>query len=54
MVREQRQYLVDRLANGGSLRGHAGTAEETARQVGVIYGIDLFLGFEVTDEEESE
>ena len=49
IFKEQRQVLVDSLVNGGTLRSHAGTAEETAKLIGIIYGLDLFLEFEVTD-----
>jgi hypothetical protein len=51
-IREARQQYVDGLANGGTLRGGDGTAEETAKMVGVIYGIDLLLDVRPPDEEE--
>lgn len=31
--------------------GNSSTAEATAKQVGISYGIDLFLAMEVEDEE---
>lgn len=46
--------LADSLANGATLRGHVGTGEETAKQVGIIYGMDLFIEFEVIPEEKRE
>jgi len=47
LFREQRLLLANSLANGATLRGHVGTGEETAKQVGIIYGMDLFIEFEV-------
>lgn len=38
-----KQEWVTRLVQGGTLCGNGPTQEETARAVGVIYGIDLIL-----------
>lgn len=55
IIQEQRQILADSLVNGVTLKGEAGaTTEETAKQVGILYGIDLFLEFEVIDEKEEK
>ena len=43
-----------KLENGGTLTGGKGTAEETAKVVGVLYGIDLFLKLEVEEEDDEE
>jgi hypothetical protein len=48
---EQKEALVNSLINGVTLKGNNGTAEETAKQIGMIYGLDLFLMMEVEDEE---
>jgi len=45
----QREVFSDALLNGATLCGHR-TAEETAKAVGIIYGVDLLLQMEVDDE----
>lgn len=51
-MREIRKGLAFSLVNGATLKGGPGTAEETAKVVGILYGIDLFL--ELTFDEEDE
>jgi len=44
VLRSVRAGLVDGLCNGSTLCGDCGkTGEETAKIVGMLYGIDLFL-----------
>jgi hypothetical protein len=54
ILREQRQILADSVARGDTLKGHVGTGEATARQVGIIYGVDLVLDFEVFEPPKEE
>lgn len=46
-----RDNLSESLINGDTLLRSQGTAEETARIVGIIYGADLFLKAKYEDDE---
>lgn len=53
-LKEIRDTLSRELENGATLREGPGTAESTAKQVGILYGMDLFLvKAEFEEEEES-
>lgn len=41
--------FVSDLVNGSTLRGGEQTIEETAKQIGIIYGLDLLLQMTVKD-----
>ena len=46
-LRIERQICADSVCSGGTLRGECGaTAESTARKVGMIQGLDMFLNYE--------
>jgi len=42
-LREARSLISKGLENGNTLQGGHGTIEETAKAVGILYGIDLIL-----------
>jgi len=47
---DQRDDFSSGLINGTTLYGGQGTAEATAKVIGIIYGVDLLLDMEVEDE----
>ncbi len=50
-LRAEKAVLIEALCSGQTLTGDAGTtAEETAKVVGMIKGIDLILNIEYEDE----
>jgi hypothetical protein len=44
-----RAKIAHSLTNGDTLMGNSKTVEETAKLVGVIYGIDLILKLEMEE-----
>lgn len=53
-MRETAERLKFELVNGGTLKEGLGTGEATAKTVGILYGIDLILEFEMSFEEEEK
>ena len=51
ILSQQKGALINSLVNGTTLMGDSSTAEATAKQIGIIYGLDMFLEMEVEDEE---
>lgn len=53
-IKAVRDAFSESLNNGETLRGSMGTIEETAKVVGLLRGIDLFLQAEYGDNEDEE
>lgn len=50
-LQETHDIYLNNLANGGTLLGETRTIEETAKTVGILWGIDLILKMEYEEEE---
>ncbi len=54
ILKDMRDEFSSALTNGATLKGDSSTAEETAKYVGILYGIDLILEMKVEEEVDEE